>query len=566
MRYLALACDYDGTLATKGAVSEETCASLEGLLASGRKLVMVTGRQLDDLRTVFNRFELFDWIVAENGAVLYSPARREERTLASPPPEPFINLLRKRGVEPLSVGRVIVATWHPHEAAVLEAIRELGLELHVIFNKDAVMVLPSGVNKATGLAAALKEMGLSPHNVVGIGDAENDHAFLQLCECAVAVDNALPALKEHADLVTARDHGAGVTELIDRLIRDDLAELEEKLHRHALLLGTARDGSEVRIPPYHVNVLVAGPSGSGKSSAATALLERLAAQRYQFCVIDPEGDYDNLETAVAVGGTRREPDLDEVMTLLQNPRDNVTVNMVGLPMADRPGWFLTLFARLQEMRTRTGRPHWLLLDEAHHLLPTSWQPGAAAVPQKLDRLLMITVHPKDVSATVLKSVNTLIAVGKDPGSTIGDFCKVVGDYAPEQKMPELEKHEVLVWSRGHDPVVVRVLPARVEHHRHTRKYAEGELPPDQSFYFRGPEGKLNLRAQNLVLFNQIADGVDDATWEHHLRQGDYSRWFREYIKDEGLAKEANEIEGDQELSSEESRKRVRAAIERRYTV
>jgi HAD superfamily hydrolase (TIGR01484 family) len=97
-------------------------------------------------------------------------------------------------VAPLSVGRAIVATWRPHENAVLETIRDQGLELQVIFNKDAVMVLPSGVNKATGLAVALHDHGFSPHEAVGIGDAENDHAFLTLCECAVAVDNALPPL------------------------------------------------------------------------------------------------------------------------------------------------------------------------------------------------------------------------------------------------------------------------------------------------------------------------------------------------------------------------------------
>jgi HAD superfamily hydrolase (TIGR01484 family) len=106
-----------------------------------------------------------------------------------------------------------VATWHPNETVVLETIAELGLELQVIFNKGAVMVLPSGVNKATGLAAALHELDLSRHNVVGVGDAENDHAFLALCECSVAVANALPALAERCDLVTAAERGAGVEEL-----------------------------------------------------------------------------------------------------------------------------------------------------------------------------------------------------------------------------------------------------------------------------------------------------------------------------------------------------------------
>ena len=108
---------------------------------------------------------------------------------------------------------------------MLEAIRELGLELQVIFNKGAVMVLPSGINKASGLAAALADLGLSSHNAAGVGDAENDHAFLGLCECSVAVANALPALKEQCDHVTEQPRGAGVAELADLLV-DDLAALE----------------------------------------------------------------------------------------------------------------------------------------------------------------------------------------------------------------------------------------------------------------------------------------------------------------------------------------------------
>ena len=93
-------------------------------------------------------------------------------------------------------------TFEPHEKEALEGIHALGLELQIIFNKGSVMVFPTGVNKATGLKAALKEMGLSPHNVIGVGDAENDHAFMELCERSVAVANALPVLKEKADLVT----------------------------------------------------------------------------------------------------------------------------------------------------------------------------------------------------------------------------------------------------------------------------------------------------------------------------------------------------------------------------
>jgi hydroxymethylpyrimidine pyrophosphatase-like HAD family hydrolase len=123
------------------------------------------------------------------------------------------------------MGRVIVATWEPHGEAVLEVIRAMGLELQVILNKRAVMILPAGIDKATGLAAALDQLGLAPRDVVGVGDAENDLAFLASCGCSVAVRNALPLVKERVDLVTEGDHGAGVAELINRILADDLLDL-----------------------------------------------------------------------------------------------------------------------------------------------------------------------------------------------------------------------------------------------------------------------------------------------------------------------------------------------------
>jgi hydroxymethylpyrimidine pyrophosphatase-like HAD family hydrolase len=224
MRFFALACDYDGTLARNGHVDEPTLGAVKRLLASRRKLVLVTGRELPELQKTFPHLDLFDRVVAENGALLFTPSSGEEKPLAERPPQAFINELLHRNVHPLAVGRVIVATWSPNEHAILDVIRDLGLELQVIFNKGAIMVLPSGVNKATGLAAALDAMNLAPEQVAGIGDAENDHAFLKICGCSVAVANALPMLKAEVCFVTRGDHGAGVSELIDELIADDLGQ------------------------------------------------------------------------------------------------------------------------------------------------------------------------------------------------------------------------------------------------------------------------------------------------------------------------------------------------------
>jgi hydroxymethylpyrimidine pyrophosphatase-like HAD family hydrolase len=225
MRYMALACDYDGTLTQNGRVDATTIAALKRLRDSGRVLVLVTGRELEDLLEAFPEADLFGRVVAENGALLYHPASRTTKILADSPPQAFIDALRKQKLQPLGVGRVIVSTCKPWETLVLKTIRDLGLELHVIFNKDSVMVLPAGVDKASGLRAALQELQLSPHAVVSIGDAENDHALLSMCERAVAVNNAVPAVKKAADLVTAADGGLGVEELIEHLLKNDLEDV-----------------------------------------------------------------------------------------------------------------------------------------------------------------------------------------------------------------------------------------------------------------------------------------------------------------------------------------------------
>jgi HAD superfamily hydrolase (TIGR01484 family) len=223
VRYTVLASDYDGTLAKDGVVAQQTIEALDRFRRGGRRLVMVTGREVSDLESVFPRLDLFDCVVAENGAVLYWPERCEKRVLAEPPNTAFTETLKQRGVRPLAVGDVIVATVVPNELIVLEVIRELGLELQIFFNKSSVMILPTGVNKMTGLSAALAVWEVPEKEVVGVGDAENDHAFLKRCGLSAAVANALPAVKETAALTMKASHGAGVVELIEMILTSDPA-------------------------------------------------------------------------------------------------------------------------------------------------------------------------------------------------------------------------------------------------------------------------------------------------------------------------------------------------------
>ena len=217
MRYKLLATDYDGTIAHDGLVDEPTLAALERWKAAGGLLVMVTGRELPDLNATFPYVDRFHRVVAENGAAVLDPAGGPVRLLADPPPAKLLTALAAVGV-PVSVGHVIVATVVPHDLALMAVLRDLGLGWHVIYNKGSAMALPEGVTKATGLTAVLAELGVDAADVVGVGDAENDHAFLQMCGLSAAVANALPAVKQAAGLVLTGARGAGVIELIDGLL------------------------------------------------------------------------------------------------------------------------------------------------------------------------------------------------------------------------------------------------------------------------------------------------------------------------------------------------------------
>ena len=215
MKYQVLATDYDGTIACEGRVEQKTVDALLRLRDSGVRLLLVTGRELTDLFNTFDRCDIFDRIVGENGAVLYDPSTRHIDHIASAPPASLVERLTREEI-PFSVGHSVVATVEPHEQVVIAAIHDLALDWHIIFNKGSVMALPSDVTKATGLHAALEALGLRAAATVAVGDAENDLVFLRGCGLAVAVANALPTVKEIADVVTDGARGDGVIELAER--------------------------------------------------------------------------------------------------------------------------------------------------------------------------------------------------------------------------------------------------------------------------------------------------------------------------------------------------------------
>ena len=245
-------------------------------------------------------------------------------------------------------------------------------------------------------------------------------------------------------------------------------------------------------------------------------------------LIDPEGDYEQAEQFIATGGPEHAPSLDHLETGLSNPDAQLAVNLVGVPLGDRANLFGRILALIQEHRLRTGRPHWLIIDEAHHMFPTEWAATEGDLAGDFGSVVLVTVHPEHVSPRALKNVNTVVAVGKEPDTLIREFCAAAGRPMPTIPPEELRSDEAFVWFVDSTQARrITTQPPRMAHDRHKRKYAQGQLEEERVFYFRGQENQLRLRAHNLTMFIQIADGVDDATWIFHLKRGDYSKWLRE---------------------------------------
>ncbi len=563
MRYQIAAFDYDGTIAHHGGVNKKTVESIKQLKASKRKIILVTGRELEELKTIFPEHILFDRIVAENGALIYNPATLEERLLGEAPPESFVQYLKEHKVSPMSVGRVIVATWEPHQHTVLEAIKKFGIERQVIFNKGAVMVLPAGINKAKGLSSVLKELDFSMHSVLAAGDAENDSAMLQAAECAVAVQNALPALKETADWVTRGDHGNGIIELIDHLLKDDLATIGGKLDRHHLAMGKKFDGGEYAIQPYRDGVLLAGTSGGGKSTLTTFFLEALITKHYQFCLVDPEGDYNELKGAVTIGDAEHVPLLEEIIKLLKNPEQNVVVNTLAIPLHDRPHFFNTILAAMLELRKNLGHPHWFIFDEAHHLVPAAVETSFFNIPKDFNNFMLVTTEPDLINRSIIEHVNLLIAIGDEPGNILKKYADLKQVEIPDS-IKTLNKGEAWIWESDNGaPFPIRSERPQQLLKRHKKKYAAGDMQ-ENSFYFTGANDKLHLKANNLAMFIQMAEGVDDDTWMFHLGKKEYSEWFRNAIHDDELADLAAKIE-DNETDPAKSKEAILRLVKERYT-
>lgn len=548
----ALACDYDGTLASQDRIGPEARAALARAREAGLRLVLATGRTFFDLTRVCDCLELFDAVVAENGAVLYWPRSQTLRDQAPAPSPRLLAELDRRGIA-YKVGRVVVDTARTNEPSVREALEAAGVALDLVYNRASLMLLPHGVSKGTGVRQVIRDLGLSFHDVLGIGDAENDVDLFDACGFTACPANAVPALKTRADWVFPGENGAGVAQAITGPILNGTLDVSGS-PRHQIQLGWAVETCEpVSIAARGVNVLIHGDPLSGKSWLAGALVERLVARRYAVCVLDPEGDYHVLARLPGVtwAEIRTEGALERLLARVEHdPAASVVADLSELPHAKKLRILEAGLGRIRQLQGRLGRPHWVVLDEAHYSLHGEGI-RQEAIDLEAKGFCLATYHSSWLRDSVVKAVDVVVLARTAAVEELAFLGSAFADptTAAERAiaaLPELPRGEFVVLQRdetgAREARTFVPAPRETHHVRHLRKYADSVTSPERRFFFRHPGGRVVWAADSLNSFRQAVAAVDDAVLAHHARRGDFSRWVLDTFSDRELGVQLRKIE------------------------
>ena len=570
IRLSVLALDYDGTIAVDGVLHADVRDAVAEARGYGITVILVTGRRMADLRRLTSGLQLFDAVVAENGAVVAHPAARRSKLLAQPPPPIFFQELNDRGIR-VEAGECVVECDAGEAPRILSVIRDLELPLVMIFNRGRLMVLPQATSKASGLREALTTLRLSAHNTLAIGDAENDHELLSACEVGVAVGWGSPVLKRAADVVL---EGAGPT-AVAGYIRRVAAQRRlpaTRTVRRRLLLGTQEDGSDLSLAVRGRSVLISGDPKSGKSWITGLLCEQFILQGYSIFVIDPEGDYTSLEAlpgVLVLGEEKHPPSLTEFTRVLHHPDVSIVADLSVLPHAEKQRYVRSLLHLLATHRRQTGLPHRIVVDEAHYFLhdPDVLQ----MVDVNLSGYVLVTYRASQLHPKILAASEAIIVSREtDPQEQRALFELHKLEAPEEQLTPILQKLALdeAVLFPGIEEAGGRlrkfwVAPRLSVHVRHRHKYLDLPVPTEQAFLF----AEESVRARTLKEFTEALSRVAFESIRGYLDRHDFSRWIDDVFGDYSLATRIEELENQNGSRQEPSlRDAIIRQIEERYAL
>lgn len=542
MKFSVLALDYDGTIARDDMLSPAVRTTIAQARAQGIRVLIVTGRSMDELRRVAGSLRVVDGVVAENGAVVHFPDSGHTSLLAPPIPGLFVSEVERRGI-PAQVGQCLVDAAAVDAPRLLETIRTLELPLVLVFNRSRVMVLPQGVSKATGLHTALEMMRVSPRNTVAIGDAENDHTLLALAEIGAAVEWGSTALKSVADIVVPGTEPAALAAFLQPLTASRRLPVPSRARRR-LLLGQGADGREFSLAVRGRNVLVAGDARSGKSWISGLLCEQLILYGYSVCVLDPEGDYRSLEALPGVsvlGGEDPPPTPRDLARVLRFPDRSVVVDLSHLPQNVKIEYIRATLPGLNVMRRRTGLPHRIVLDEAHYFLHDA--DAGRLLDLDTNGYVVVTYNASRLPPELLaKSEVILVTCESDPAEieALRKCCSTCLPVEAERwsALSRLGPAQAIALpvteETGGTLYQFTIGPRLTPHVRHREKYVDVPVTESRAFVFT-QNGHAAARARTLRQFVEALEHADSASLIDYLRRGDFSRWVATVFGDRALS-------------------------------
>ncbi len=548
MKLGAVALDYDGTIATEGVMDPGVRDAIAQLRLHGVAVVLVTGRRLQDLKSVAGNLECFNAVVAENGAVLYFPESQRYVVMGHAPAPAFVEGLRQLGIL-FDTGDCVVETGAVHALSVLQLIQSLELPLTLAFNRSRLMVLPPGIAKSIGLARVLATMRLSIHNTVGIGDAENDHDLLDACEVGVAVEWGSRALRSVADEIIAGTGPTAVAAYLRGLARQIRLSASQMGRRH-VQLGHQHDGRPVQLAIRGRTVIIAGEPGSGKSWLAGLHCEQLILQGYCLCIIDPEGDYLSLEGlpgVVLMGGDEPPPRARELDQALRYPDVSIVIDLSRLSHQEKDEYLRELLPMLAAMRRQTGLPHKILLDEAHYYL--SAPEGRRLVDAEMAGYILVTYRVSGIDEQVRDAADTVVMVTRETDvqeqQTLSRMCQAANAEVPASLFQDLGLSEAALLpgvEESHGQVQrFQIGPRLTSHVRHRAKYLDMPVGEPQGFVFTR-DGQPGPRARSLKDFVDLLAQLPDADLAPHLQRHDFSKWFGQVFRDCPLSTHVRALE------------------------
>ena len=566
--FRAVAVDYDGTLTDQDAPGEPVLEAIARTREAGRRVVLVTGRLLEVLDRIFPvARQCFDAIVAENGAVVWNPVLGT-RVVVQPVPSELDPALVLRGV-PFERGRVLLATDAVYDQIVLQEIGRLGLEVQLVRNRGALMLLPPGISKGTGLLEALGDLGISAHSTLAVGDAENDHSLLESCELGIAVANAVPALQAHADVVLGGRAGAGVATLLDGPL--PRGEIRVQPKRWQARLGTYPGGTPAAVPASQVNLLIAGGTQTGKSCLAGLLAERLLAMGYVVAVVDPEGDHLGLEAFRGVNALQTTDTIPDREVLSRHLRaGSVVLDLSLRPEWERGGLVRCALENLVQTRRESGLPHWIIVDEAQLSPEIPGLGGSEPGEPPAGGYCLVSYQPDRLSPATLAALDLALVLPGEPLAAV-EHCLAGAGFAAGGLAGEAGTGTP---PTGEGFLVDRERMRRFQvdrrasaHVRHWHKYLESRLPVHRRFFFRRGDQLSGATAASLVEFHHEIARAEPAVLRHHAAHHDFSRWIDGVIRDRELAHDVRQAELALRAGGngvEEGRRRLLEAVESRY--